>query len=457
MRSIPKLCVALTVICGTLIGAPVLQGPLAHAEEDWSGFRGHHADGVVRETELPLNWGEGQNVAWRVELPGGGWSQPVVRGGRVFVTCAVPAGEDKTTPIDAGFAGLFNAANRGEKSNGEYLFQVLALDARTGNIDWERTVHKGVPLLPKHRSNTFASETPVANGEKLVVSFGANGLACFDLDGNLVWEKKPVAFPMQMGWGTGSSPVIFEDRVFVLCDNDQESFIAALNLATGEELWRMKRQEMSNWSTPYLWRNATSTELVVAGGTAMRSYDPKTGDLLWEMKASGRAAMSPVGAPEFVCVDSADRLTGGRGTLAAVRVGAKGVVTIPTGKEENAAVAWSLPLNSYRVASPLLYKDCLYLLEQGSGVIRCVDATTGKLHYQKRLPQSIGTYASPLGAAGRVYCLDQKGLTVVLRAGPEFEILASNQLEDGTFGASAAVTGDRLLLRGSRHLYCISR
>ena len=452
MRSIPRLCVALTIVCGTLPGRHSVC-----AEEGWTGFRGRHADGVVRETDLPLHWGEGRNIAWRIELPGGGWSQPVVRGGRVFVTCAVPAGEDKATPIDAGLAGVFNAANRGEKSSGEYLFKLIALDAQTGRIDWDRTVRRGVPRLPKHRSNTFASETPAAEGNKLVVSFGPNALACFDIEGELVWERDPVVFPMQMGWGTGSSPVIYGDRVFILCDNDQESFLSALDLTTGAELWRMKRDEKSNWSTPYLWRNPARTELVVAGGTAMRSYDPKTGELLWEMKASGRAAMSPVGAAGFVCVDSADRLTGGRGILAAVRVGAKGAITIPKTQEEDSAVAWSLPLNAYRVASPLLYNDCLYLLEQGSGVIRCVDAKTGKLHYQKRLPQSVGTYASPLGAAGRVYCLDQKGLMAVLRSGPEFEILASNQLEDGMFGASAAVAGDRLLLRGSRHLYCISR
>ncbi|MFN0052051.1 MAG: PQQ-binding-like beta-propeller repeat protein [Planctomycetales bacterium] len=426
------------------------------ADDGWTGFRGSRGDSVAEGAELPLHWSEERGIAWKVELPGGGWSQPVVQGGRVYVTCAAPIGEDRTTPINAGLAGVFNAANRGEQSSGDYRFQVLAFDSGSGELVWERVVHEGIPRLPKHRANSFASETPASDGKRVVASFGANGMWCLSTDGEVLWDKQLGAFPMQMGWGTGSSPVIFEERVFVLSDNDQESFLSAIDLDSGDELWRVAREEKSNWSTPYVWRNASRTELVVAGGTAMRSYDPQTGDLLWEMKGSGRAAMSPVGSRERVFLDSADRMTGGRGMLAAVASGGAGDLTLPPGERSSPQVPWSVPLNSYRVASPLLYHDCLYLLEQGSGVIRCFDAASGKLHYQQRLPQSGGSYASPWGAADRVYCLDLNGQTVVLRSGPAFEVLTTNRLQDGQFGASAAIDNNRLLLRGSRHLYCMA-
>src|SRR5205085_1802751 len=182
----------------------------------------------------------------------------------------------------------------------------------------EKIASEGRPTIPIHANNSYATETPVTDGEHVVAYFGMTGVFCYDLAGNLLWKKELGSYPMQFGWGTGSSPALADGRVFIQCDNDKQSFIAALDIKTGDELWRVKREELSNWSTPLVWKNKTRTEVVTAGGGKMRSYDPQTGDLLWEMRASGRSAMSPTAGQELLYVDSADRLMGRTGIFAAV-------------------------------------------------------------------------------------------------------------------------------------------
>jgi outer membrane protein assembly factor BamB len=322
-------------------------------------------------------------------------------------------------------------------------------------VVWEQTVHEGKPRFGKHRTNTFASETPATDGELVIAYFGNTGISCYDLEGKRLWTKDLGAFPTQANWGTGSSPVLFGDAVFVQCDNEQSSFLVAFDKRSGNELWRVPRDEQSNWSTPYLWKNKERTELVAAGGKKIRSYAPATGELLWEMQGSGRTSLTPVGSDELLYVDSVVRFTGSPGRLAAIRAGAAGDISLTPKETSSPAVAWSVTLNSYRNASPLLYADCLYMTEQHQGVVRCFDARTGKLHYQKRLPQATGGNASPWAMGNRICCLDEVGLTVVFEPGPEFTVVASNKLDEDMFWASAAVAGNRLILRSLETLYCI--
>jgi outer membrane protein assembly factor BamB len=319
-----------------------------------------------------------------------------------------------------------------------------------------QTAREGKPTMHIHPNNTYASETPVTDGERVIAYFGMTGVYCYDLDGTLVWSKDLGAYPMQFGWGTGSSLALHHDLVFVQCDNDRSSFLVALDKRTGDEVWRATRTERSNWSTPIIWKNNRRTELVTSGGGRMRSYNPATGELLWEMRASGRSAASPVGTEDLLYVDSADRLTGRSGIFAALRAGAEGDISPRKDELSNPFVAWSVRLNGNRIASPLVYANNVYLLEQHGGILRCFDAATGKEHFRKRLPGASGFTSSPWASRGKIFCLDQDGLTLVIDPGPTLQVVASNRLNE-MFWSSVAVAGNRLLLRGVDHLYCVGR
>ncbi len=428
--------------------------------ENWSQFRGASSNGVAQQDKLPVEWGPDAQIMWKSALAGIGWSQPIVWGDKIFVTTAESDGQPKPNPENKGpgfegFAGFLSSGVL-KPPEANYRWKVLCLDAATGKVVWERVAREGRPTMQIHANNTYATETPVTDGERLIAYFGMTGVYCYDLAGKLLWSKDLGAYPMQFGWGTGSSPVLFGDSVYIQCDNDHASFLVALNKMTGEERWRIKRDEKSNWSTPYLWKNKLRTELIAAGGAKMRSYDPNTGVLLWEMAGSGRTATTPVGDEEMLYVDSYDRLTGGSGVLAAIRPGAEGKIS-PDGKDtSDSPVAWSVRLNGYRVASPLLYQGCLYVLENQLGIVRCLDAKSGAQRYHKRLPGATGFTASPVAGDGKVYLVDQNCRTTVVEAGPELQIVATNDLNEMCW-SSPAVAGEKLLIRTVDHLYSIGR
>jgi outer membrane protein assembly factor BamB len=426
--------------------------------ENWSQFRGADA-GVVNDVRLPLEWGPDKQVVWKVRIPGVAWSQPVVWGERIFVTTAQTDQQPRPDPANrgagiSGFAMLFGADQQPPKEN--YRWKVLCLDAATGKTLWEQTARSGRPTIKIHPNNTYASETPVTDGERVIAYFGMAGMYCYDLAGNALWSKDLGAYPTQFGWGTGSSPVLFGDHVFVQCDNDKASFLVALDKRSGDEAWRVERDEKSNWSTPFLLKNKLRAELVAAGGTQIRSYDPDHGALLWFMKGNGRTATTPAGDAELLYVDSYDRLTGTNGVLAAIRPGAAGDISLSGEETSNSHVAWSLRFRGTRVASPLIYQNCVYVLEQNNGIVRCLNAQTGAEHFRKRLPVASGFTASPLANDGKIYCLDQNGRNIVIEAGPELKVIASSAIDEMCW-ASPAVASDRLLIRTVDHLYCIGR
>jgi outer membrane protein assembly factor BamB len=433
----------------------------------WTQFRGAIGDGIVAGSALPMEWSPERNVIWKSALPGIGWSQPVAWDERVYVTTA--ESDDQAKPdvknrgpgvgaLDFTLGRLLPgaAAARLEPPDAVFRWKVLCLDASSGKILWQQVAREGRPTVRVHPNNTYASETPVTDGQRLIAYFGMTGIYCYDVSGSQLWTRELGSFPMQYGWGTGSSPILFGDHVYVQCDNEQSSFLVALDKSTGQDVWRAEREEQSNWSTPYIWRNKLRTELVVAGGTKMRSYDPETGELLWSMKASGRTSTTPVGNSDLLFVDSYDRLTGRTGTFAAIRPGAAGEISLDAKAADNQHLAWSVKISGCRVASPLIYDDRIYLVEQLSGVIRCLDAATGKELSRKRLPGATGFTASPLVSAGKLYLFDQNGTTIVAQADPELSIVARNEL-NAMCWASPAVLGERLLIRTVDHLYCIGQ
>lgn len=438
-------------LCRLFCILPALIGfPSAVMAGDWTQFRGPHGDGVVRDANLPEQWGEKSKVVWKVPLPGRGWSQPITSRGKIFVTTAVSEQEEKPRRGERGVVpGALDPRQH------EYRWKLLCLDMATGRVLWDQTAYEAKPRVQKHRSNTYASETPATDGELVIAYFGMTGISCYDFNGKRLWSEDLGAYPMLAGWGTGSSPVIHGETVFVQCDNDQSSFLVALDKRTGKELWRKGRDELSNWSSPYLWKNRVRTELVTAGGKKMRAYDPATGDVLWEMNGTGRTTATPVGSDELLYIDSVDRVLGSPGRLAAIRAGASGDISLNPEETAGPSVAWSVPLNTYRNTSPLLDRGCLYMLEQHQGIVRCYDARTGTLHYQQRIPEATGCTASPWVAGGKIYCLDEVGRTSIFESGPQFKLLATNRLDEDMFWASAACAGDRLILRSLQHLYCI--
>jgi outer membrane protein assembly factor BamB len=351
-----------------------------------------------------------------------------------------------------GFGGMGGMMG-GPPPNVVYRREVYCLDAATGKVLWKRVAAEKKPTIPKQPTNSYASETPVTDGERVYAYFGMTGLYCYDLAGKPLWHKDLGAYPMSLGFGTGGSPALDGNRLFVQCDNEQHSFLVALDKKTGEQLWRVERAEKSAWSTPFVWHNKRRTELVVCGTGGVRAYDPANGKELWRLGGmTGQPQASPVADDERLYVGRGGPF-GGR-PLYAIRAGAKGDLTLKPGEKSNAGVAWYLPLSGPAIASPLLYGGYLYIVEQMGGLVSCYDAATGKQVYRERLRGARGFMSSPWAAGGRVFCLDEEGQTFVLQAGPQFKLLGTSKVGE-MCRASAAVADGALFLRTVDHVFCI--
>jgi outer membrane protein assembly factor BamB len=341
-----------------------------------------------------------------------------------------------------------------------YCWEVYCLGRADGKVLWKRVAAEHKPTYPINPSNTYASETPATDGERVYAYFGMTGLFCYDLDGKPLWSKEPGTFKMMLGFGTGSSPALDAERLYVQCDNEEKSFLAALDKRTGKELWRADRKEKSSWSTPFVWKNKVRTEVVACGGGGFGgkgrvvSYDPRTGAELWHLGGiDGGFNASPVASEELLYFG-----TGGpRGDspLFAVKAGAAGDISPKEGESSGAGVAWRRKQAGPYTSSPLLYEGYLYVVGQRGGLLSCYEAATGKPAYEKaRLPGAKGFTASPWAYDGKVFLLDESGKTFVVRAGPEFKLLNTNSLDE-MFWSSPAVSGGCLFLRGVDHLYCV--
>jgi outer membrane protein assembly factor BamB len=357
-----------------------------------------------------------------------------------------------------------------------YKWEVHCLDRATGKVLWSRVAREGKPRIATQPSNTYASETPVTDGERVYAYFGMHGIYCYDFAGNLVWKKDLGSYNMAMGMGTASSPVLEDGQLFIQCDNEEKSFLVALDAKTGQELWRVDRPERTGWSSPLVWKNKVRTELVCIGTARARAYDPATGKQLWELGGmTGQPKASPVASAELLYVGTGGGpggfgggppgggrpggpggFGGGSGSrpLIAIKAGASGDITLKSGAKSNDGVAWSLPQAGPPTASPLLYDGYLYILEERGGILSCYDAQTGKQVYKQRLPGARGFTSSPCACDGKLYCLDDGGTTFVVQAGPEFKVLGKNTIDE-TCWATPAVAGGTLLVRTVDHVYCI--
>jgi len=442
----------------------------------WPQFRGPGGTGVLDDARLPTSWSTTAGVAWSLVLPGRGWSSPIAWTNQVFVTAAISPGAYKEP--SPGIYGNDYAAELTSKGltpeqvmeavtqrdiertqdTGEIRYVVYSIDAATGRIRWEREAHKGQPFGGRHRKNTYASETPATDGERVYAYFGNVGLFAYALDGTPAWTRRFEPQPMYLDFGTASSPVVHGGTVFVLHDNDGQSFVAAVDAKTGADVWMVERHLTpggrmgSGWSTPFVWTHDTGTELVVIGHKYAISYDPATGKELWRLHGlTGQSTPTPVAAGGLLYL-----ATGSQGEsnhpVFVVRPGARGEITLQKGEERNEFVVWMHPRASAYTSSPLVYRGRMYVVND-NGILTVFDAATGTQVYQARAGGIGNTFsASPWAADGKVFLLSEEGDTFVIEAGDKYVELAKNSLGELAF-ATPALTSDGLFVRTATRLY----
>lgn len=436
LRALPRGLTALTAACGV---SPL---PARAADTGWPGFRGPNASGIAEGFPLPERWNveRGEGLRWRTPLPGLGHSSPIVWGDRLYLLTAI-SGRDNPE-LRAGLYGDIAPV----QDDSEHRWLLLALETRTGRVAWQREIHRGVPRIRRHPKATHANSTLATDGRRLVAFLGSEGLWCWDMSGRLRWRKDLglvdsgyFAVPTAQ-WGSASSPVLWEDRVFVQCDRQQHSFVAAYNAADGRELWRTPREEVPTWSTPAVAGRGRDAQVILNGYRHIGGYDAHTGAELWKLRGGGDIPVpTPVVWRDLVLLTSAH---GQYSPIYAVKLGARGDITPATPGRPSAGLAWSQAREGAYMPTPLVYRDHLYVLRD-QGVLGCYEAATGRRLYQERLGAGPNAHtASPVAGDGKLYCTGEEGNVTVVRAGPRCEVLATNPLGALTLATPAIARGD---------------
>jgi outer membrane protein assembly factor BamB len=431
-------------VCTSLLLAGVMGwGNLTTARGDWPQWRGPLGTGAAPTATPPLRWSEQENVRWKLPLTGLGHSSPVVADGRVFLTLAVPVGD--------GVAPVFDEAPGSHDNAGvthTHSFRVLAVDLESGKTLWEKEVARCFPHEGGHLTGSLASASPITDGARVYAFFGSRGLYCLDAaDGSVRWKRDLGKLTTHHAHGEGASPALHDGILVVPWDQEKDSRVFAVDAATGRELWSSPREEITSWSTPVITTVDGQAQVILSATTRIRGYELTSGRLLWECGGMSRNVIAtPVAADGIVyCGCSYDRRT----MMAIALKGASGDITATD------HVLWSTNQRTPYVPSPLLYDGRLYFLSHYQGILSCLHGTTGeRAALPLRLNDIHEAYASPVGAAGRIYITDRSGVTVVLKHDDSLAELAINRLDD-IFSASAALAGPNLLLRGARHLYCL--
>ena len=438
-------------MCG-LLAVVVSSGTFA--EDTWPQFRGPEMNPALEDNpNLPEKWSTTENVEWVTDIPGLGWSSPVVWGNKVFLTTVDAAGNFEQ-PKD----GLYNGRGRPIPLDMEHGWIVYCLALDSGEVLWKKQVLAEKPAVSRHPKSTYASETPTTDGEWVYFLFGDVGLYCFDMEGNEVWTHEIQPFKTRNDYGAAASPILHDDMLIMIYDNMEASYIAAYNKVTGEELWRTARDETMGWATPYIWKNEKRTEIITTGTNRTRSYD-LDGNLIWEM--DGRNSLvcipSPFASDGLLYIDSG-YVGDDHRPVYAIRPGANGDITMAEGQASSEFVAWYLPEAGNYNTSPLVYRGLYYsVLDRGG--FECYDAKTGdQVYSQKKIvDKGRATFtASPWAYNGKVFSLSEQGNTYVVEAGPNFKLLHQNSLDELCI-ACPAIVGDRVIIRTVSKLYSIKK
>ena len=441
--------IRVTVITLGISACLTADGTAQQDGAEWPQFRGLTAGAVADDPLLPDRWSTTENVAWAVDIPGLGWSSPVVAGELVFMTSAISSGDERA-PVP----GLYDPGESFGKtrSDATHQWMVYAIDFDTGSIRWARELEALVPTELKHVKNSFASETPVTDGRRVYVYFGSIGLlAALNMSGETVWRAHVGSFNGGQEFGTAASPVLHEGRLYIVNDNTTSSFLAAFDADTGNEVWRVERDETENWSTPFVWVNPIRTEIVTTGRQKIRSYDVN-GNLLWELGGMTVNVVPTPFAANGLLYLSSGYPGGYPRPVYAVRPGASGDISLGEDETSNEFIAWYQPLLGTYSTSALVYGGYYYTLLD-RGFLLCHDARTGEEIYgRQRIAPGHGFTASPWGYNGKVFVLSEDGDTYVIRAGGTFEILRTNSLDEMSLATPAIASGS-LFIRTQSKLY----
>ncbi len=432
--------------------------PPARANDNahWPSFRGAHASGIAEGQNLPDVWGgeSATHIKWKTRIPGLAHSSPIVWADRIYVTTAVSSLGEAT--FRHGLYGDGDAAE--DKSVQEW--KVLALDKRNGKILWEHTAFKGAPREKRHIKATYANSTPATDGRYVVAFFGSQGLYAFDLAGRLVWKQDLGVLDAgaydapDYEWGNASSPIIYRDLVIVQCDTQHEDFLWAFDIKTGKTVWRTSREELPSWGTPTIYPNPARVELITNAPNFIRGNDPLTGKELWRLGGSSKiTAPTPIFYEDLIVVASGRRP---EAPIFVIRAGAQGDLTLAEGQTASANIAWSKKQRGSYMPTPIIYRERLYVLAN-SGVFDCYDLKTGEEIYRQRITHRGGGFsASPVAADGKLYLSGEDGDLFVVKAGPQFELLATNAMGE-LLMATPALAAGMMLVRAQHHLFAIGQ
>jgi outer membrane protein assembly factor BamB len=450
LKNSGRILVITAVVLGTII---VLQGQKKDEGINWPSFRGPNASGIAENYATPISWDveTSKNIKWKITLPGLAHSSPVIWEDRLYVTTA--SGE-ADAELKVGLYGSIEPVD----DDSVHEWKVYCLDKKSGKILWEKTAHKGIPKVKRHPKATHANTTPTTDGKYIVAFFGSEGLFCYDLDGNLAWKKDfgllDSAFFMvpTAQWEFASSPVIHQGVVIVQCDALNTAFLAALDIKTGKEIWRTSREDFPTWSTPTIHVGEKKTQIIVNGFKHIGGYDFKTGKELWKISGGGDIPVpTPVVAHGLVFINSAH---GRLSPIYAIKLESEGDISLAEDKTSNDSIVWSVRRGGSYMLTPLIYGDFLYNV-QWNGALACYNAKTGEVLYKEQLGKMVGFSASGVAADGKLYFFSEDGDVFVLKAGPEFEVLATNSMEDECM-ATPAISEGTLYFRTHHYLIAVS-
>jgi outer membrane protein assembly factor BamB len=425
-------------------------------DSNWSSFRGNQASGVAEGQNLPDSWNgeKGANIKWKTRIPGLAHSSPVVWGDKLFVTTAISSLGDGS--FKHGLYGDGDAS----ADRSIHKWKLYALDKKSGKIIWEKIAYEGVPREKRHIKSTYANSTPATDGRYVIAFFASQGLYAFDMKGRALWKKDlgvldAGAYDVpSYEWGNASSPIIYKDLVIVQCDTQKEDFLVAFDIKTGKEVWRTPRDEFPSWGTPNVYTGKTRIELVTNASNFIKGYDPMTGKELWRLGGSSKiTAPTPVFSDELIVVASGRRP---EAPIFVIRSGATGDITLDKGQTSNKSVAWSKTARGSYMPTPLIYGEYLYVLAN-QGVFDCYNLKTGEEVYRQRLPHQGGGFsASPVAADGKIYLSGEDGDIFVVKAGPKFELVATNSMSE-LLMATPAISSGIMFVRTQHHVFAISK
>lgn len=449
MKTHLKILLSLLILFS--ISHSFLQAQTSYNQQ-WPSFRGPLGCGFIENVSTPTTWNidDSKTIKWKTSIPGLAHSSPVIWDNYMFITTAVNTSSSESLKI--GLYGDIDEANDSQI----HEFKVYCLDKHSGKIIWERVANKGIPKSRRHTKASQANCTPATDGKYLVVHFGSEGLYCYDFNGNLIWEKDMGllnpgwANTPGIEWGYSSSPVIFKNRIIVQCDIPKTPFIAALDLATGNEIWRTSRgDEAQTYSTPAIYSKDGKTQIVVNGYKHMGGYDFENGKEIWKLGEGGDIPTpTPVIANDLIYLNSAH---GKYSPIFAVRPDATGDITLAPDSTKNESIVWSIKRGGAYMQTPLIYQGYLYNL-QVNGQLTCFNAMTGEVKYKESLKEAFT--ASGIAADGKLYFSSEEGNIYVVKAGPEFQLLAKNEMKDVCM-ATPAISGNTLFFRTQHFLIAV--